>query len=131
MSVEIELQRALKVALINASLRVYDFAPQAADGANTATFPYTEIGFIVAAEWDTDTELGFDATMRLHTYSRSGSTLECRTVQGQIYTALHRVELAVTGFNPIFMSRELSDCTRLPDGSYHGVCEYRALLETT
>ena len=130
MTAEIELQRTLKTTLEGAGLRVYDFAPQSEDGASLATFPYVEIGYIAAGEWDTDTELGFDATARIHTYSRTGSTFECRTIQGQIYAALHRAELTITGQNAIFMSREMSDCTRLPDGSYHGVCEYRTLLET-
>jgi Protein of unknown function (DUF3168) len=131
MIVEIELQRALKTALTTAGLTVYDFAPQAADGASTASFPYVEIGHIIASEWDTDTETGFDVICRVHTYSRTSSTLECRTVQGAIYAALHRAELAVTGFLPILINREMSDCTRQPDGSFHGVCEYRTLIATS
>lgn len=130
MSAEIEFQRAIRTALLGAGLRVYDFAPQAVDGASTATFPYVEIGHIIASEWDTVSEFGFDVVIRIHTYSRSGSTLECRNVQGQIYAALHRAELTVSGFRAIQISRDMSDCTRQPDGSFHGVCEYRALLET-
>jgi hypothetical protein len=130
MSAEIEAQRAIRTALIAAGLRVYDFAPQAADGASTGTYPYVEIGHIIASQWDTNTEDGFDIVCRLHTYSRAGSTLECRTIQGTIYGALHRTPLPVIGFNSIFLDREASDCTRLQDGSFHGVCEYRALLET-
>ena len=130
MIAEIELQRALNAALTLAGLRVYDFAPQAADGASTGTYPYAEVGHITASQWDTNTENGFDVICRVHTYSRTGSTAECRTIQGQIYALLHKSALTVTGFAPVFMDRELSDCTRQPDGSFHGVCEYRTLLET-
>lgn len=130
MSAEIELQRAIKTALTGAGLRVYDFAPQAADGASTGTYPYVEIGHIIASQWDTNTEDGFDVVCRIHTYSRSGSAMECRTIQGTIYDTLHKAAMAVTGQATIFLDREMSDCTRSPDGSFHGVCEYRALLET-
>ena len=130
MTAEIEFQRAINTALTGAGLRVYDFAPQEGDGASPATYPYVEIGHIIAAQWDTNTESGFDTVCRIHTFSRSGSTVECRTIQGQIYAALHKSALTITGFAPVFLDREMSDCTRQPDGSFHGVCEYRTLLET-
>lgn len=130
MSATFELQKAIYTTLTGAGLRVYDFAPQSSDGAATATYPYVEVGHIVASEWDTNSELGFDAVCRIHTRSRSGSTLECRNIQDQIYDALHRATLTVIGQNTITITREMSDCTRLQDGSFHGVCEYRALLET-
>jgi hypothetical protein len=130
MSAEIEFQRAINAALTGAGLRVYDFAPQVADGGSPATFPYVEIGHIIAGQWDTNTESGFDTVCRIHTFSRSGSTAECRGIQAQIYTILHKATLTVTGFQSIFLDREMSDCTRQADGSFHGVCEYRTLLET-
>lgn len=130
MSAELELQKALKGKLEAVGLRVYDYAPQTKDGASTGTYPYVEIGHIIANEWDTETELGFSATCRIHTRSRSGSTMECRNIQAQIYGALHRADLTITGQQSIDITREMSDCTRQPDGSFHGVCEYRALIET-
>lgn len=131
MSGRVEFQRKLYTVLNGAGLRVYDQAPQDTDGASLATWPYVEIGHIPVNEFDTNTELGFDLTARIHTYSRSGGSLECLTIQGQIYDVLHNTVPTVTGHRTILILREMSDCTRLPDGSYHGVCEYRALLETT
>ena len=130
MTTEIELQRALRIRLEGAGLRVYDFAPQSADGASLATFPYVEIGFLIATEWDTNSELGMSVTARIHTYSRSGSTAETRAIQGVIYGSLHRQTFTVSGTNMILTMREMSDCSRMPDGSFHGVCEYRSLIET-
>lgn len=130
MSAEIEVQRALYTALNALGLRVYDSAPQAADGASVATFPYVEIGAIVLAEFDTANETGFDFIARVHTRSRSASMAEAKGIQGQIYARLHRGALAVTGFNFVLIQREASDCTRTGDGSFHGVCEYRGLIET-
>lgn len=130
MAAEIEVQKALYLALTALSLRVYDAAPQAADGASTATFPYVEVGAIVFAEFDTSSENGFDFIARIHTRSRSGSMAECKGIQGQIYARLHCGALAITGQNTILIHRQMSDCTRVSDGSFHGVCEYRGLIET-
>ena len=130
MAAEIEVQKALYLALTALSLRVYDAAPQDKDGASTATFPYTEVGAIVFAEFDTSSENGFDFIARIHTRSRSGSMAECKTIQGQIYARLHNGALSITGQNTILIQRQMSDCTRVSDGSFHGVCEYRGLIET-
>jgi len=130
MAAEFEVQKALFQALTALALRVYDAAPQATDGASTATFPYVEVGAIAFAEFDTLSETGFDFIARVHTRSRSASMAECKGIQGQIYARLHRGALAVTGQNTILIQRESSICTRAADGSFHGVCEYRGLIET-
>jgi Protein of unknown function (DUF3168) len=130
MSAEFEVQTALYAALTTLGLRVYDFAPQAKDGASTGTFPYVEVGHIIATDWDTDTENGFNVVARVHTYSRSASAAETRGIQSQIYDRLHHGVLTVTGQTALLIMREMSDCTRQTDGSFHGVCEYRILLAT-
>jgi hypothetical protein len=130
MAAEIEIQRALYTALNALGLRVYDSAPQAIDGASVATFPYVEIGAIVLSEFDTANETGFDFVARVHTRSRSASMAEAKGLQGQIYARLHRGALTVAGANFILIQRESSDCIRAGDGSFHGVCEYRGLIET-
>lgn len=131
MGAEVEVQRALYNALTALGLRVYDAAPQAADGGDQGEFPYVDIGVIAFADFDTKDRNGFDFVARLHTRSRSGSMLETKTIQGQIYAALHNGSLAITGFNSVLLRRELSDVTRAADGSFHGVCEYRGLIETS
>ena len=130
MAAEIEVQKALYLALTALSLRVYDSAPQVTDGASAASFPYVEVGTIVFAEFDTSSENGFDFIARIHTRSRSASMAECKGIQGQIYARLHNGALAVTAQNTILIQRQMSDCTRMADGSFHGVCEYRGLIET-
>lgn len=131
MGVEVELQRSLYTVLTAAGLRVHDAAPQVADGGAAAVFPYVEVGFISIAMWDTFGELGFDAVARIHTRSRSAGMMECKTLQGQIYDALHRATPAITGHRVIELHREMTRCDRVSDDSYHGVCEYRALIEKT
>ena len=131
MAVEVELQKALYLALTAEGLTVYDKAPQAADAGATTNWPYVEVGFISIVPFDTARELGHDAIARIHTRSRSASMMECKTLQGEIYDRLHRGALSVTGFSTITMQRETTRCDVMPDDSIHGVCEYRVLLETT
>ncbi len=131
MGVETAVQGALYSALTALGLRVYDVAPQAADGASLATYPFTEVGSIVFAEMDDKAETGFDFVARIHTRSRSGSHAETKDIQAQIYARLHHGDLTLAGQRLYLLRREVSFCDRVADGSFHGVCEYRGLLEAT
>ncbi len=123
---EIALQTALYNRLSGASIgaSVYDVPQQ-----DTA-FPYVTCGRIIMTGLDTQTKNGFSALIRIHTFSQTGSMLECKTIQGAIYDALHHSVLTVTGHSNFFLSREATDCMVDEDGKLHGVCEYRALIET-
>lgn len=129
MAAESEVQKSLADALTAQGLRVYDTAPQAADGGNSADFPYVEVGATEFAEFDTTTETGFDFVARIHTRSRSAGMKECKDIQGAIYSALHLVNIPVSGFSTVLLRRETSGATRASDGSIHGICEYRGLIE--
>ena len=130
MSAETAVQGALYSALSTLGLTVYDTAPQAADGASMASWPYVEVGMIVMQPFDTYAETGHEFAARIHTRSRSASMAEVKALQGQIWARLHRGALTVPGHNFINLIRESSDATRAPDGSFHGVCVYRGLIET-
>lgn len=135
MGVEVEYQKALWTVLNSnrATLgltNIYDFAPQVADGGAATPFPYATMGSIFAVQMDTQTKSGFEMTGRIHLFSRSGSMLEVKTIQGAIYTLLHRSTLTVTGFNNFLLLRSDSDCVQDEDGKTHGVCEYRGLVES-
>lgn len=130
MAAEFEIQKALYSALTALGLRVYDSAPQTQDGGSAATFPYVEVGAIVLAPMDTKDRNGFDMVARIHTRSRSGSMKEAKDIQGQIYGRLHHGDLTIIGQRLILLRRETSDVTRAVDGSFHGICEYRGLIET-
>jgi hypothetical protein len=131
MAAEVEIQKALYTALTALGLRVYDSAPQVADGASPATFPYVEIGAIVLAPMDTKDRNGFDFVARIHTRSRSGSMKQAKEIQGQLYARLHHGDLSITGQHLILLRRETTDVTRETDASFHGICEYRGLTEAT
>ena len=135
MSAETAIQGGLFTALSASSpvmalvAGIHDFAPQVADSGSDAVFPYIEVGRVVLAEMDTKTRLGFDFVARIHTRSRSGSAKECKDIQGAIYDALHLQGITVTGYTTILLRRETSDTMRTPDGAFHGVCEYRGLID--
>jgi hypothetical protein len=131
MSAEFEVQKALYSALDGIGLRVYDSAPQQADGASLAVFPYVEIGAIALAPMDTKERDGFDFVARIHTRSRSGAMREAKDIQGAIYARLHHGSLSIVGLRLILLRRETSTVSRAADGSFHGICEYRGLTETT
>jgi hypothetical protein len=129
MSGETAIQAALFSALSALGLKVVDAGKQAADGASLTPFPYVEIGFIVLNAWDTAPETGFNYLARIHTRSRSASMKEAKDIQGQMYDRLHRGALTITGYHHVLIQREQSEVMRAPDGSFHGVCEYRGLID--
>lgn len=128
MSAETAVQGALYSALSALGLTVVDRGRQATDGGSATPFPYVEVGFVVMNPFDTASETGFDYLARIHTRSRSGSMKEAKDIQGQIYDRLHRGALTVTGYQHVLVQRERSEVLDAPDGSFHGVCEYRGLI---
>ena len=124
MSAETAVQAALFTALTGAGLTVYDAAPQ------SPTWPYVEIGTIIMTTRDTLRERGFEFVARIHTRSASTSMKEMKNIQGEIYDALHLTNPAIAGFTTILLRRESSAPMRAPDGTFHGVCEYRGHIST-
>lgn len=128
---EVGVQTGLFQALTGIGLTVHDVQPQAQDGGASLPFPCVTIGTIVFAPWDVKERTGFDFIARIHTYSRSGSMLETKGIQAAIYNRLHRGEIPVTGYGLVDLTRETSDIMQMADGAFHGVCEYRGLIEKT
>lgn len=137
MSAETEIQKAVYTALNGNSAfmalvrGLYDAPPQFSDGGSAANFPFTTVGSISPAEYDTQSKTGFDAVIRLHSFSRSSSMKQVKEIQGAAYNVLHLGSLTMTGYRLVIMRRETSDVQRDSDGSFHGVCDYRALIEKT
>jgi hypothetical protein len=135
MGFEVELQQSLYGAMLEdaqiagTGAQIYDEPPQRADGGSLAAFPHIAIGAVVIAEWDTITTLGFDFLLRLHTRSRSAGMMETKTIQGVLYERLHRGSLELPNFRVTDIQRQVSDVTRVSDGSFHGICEYRGMAE--
>ncbi|WP_395543275.1 DUF3168 domain-containing protein [Neotabrizicola sp. sgz301269] len=127
---EFAVQKGIFDALSGLGLTVYDVQPQAPDGGSNANFPCVTVGTIVFAPFDVKESTGFDFIARIHTYSRSGSMREAKDIQTAIYTRLHRGAITVEGYALVDLMRETSDIMQMADGSFHGACEYRGLIET-
>jgi hypothetical protein len=133
MGIKAELLKAIYARLNGASLGatgVYSVKPDVADGGDSSVFPYVKIGVIVLTQADTQTTNGENASIRIHTYDRADSMLPASEIQDAIYAVLHRVPLSVTGYANYLMLRNDTDLTDGADSKIHGVCEYRALIES-
>jgi hypothetical protein len=106
---------------------VVDFGRRVDDGSTI--FPYVAIGTIILTQFDTDTTNGFDMLARIHTWSDSGSAKQCRIIQGHIYNRLHKDYLLSAAFDSVLMYRDSTDVMQDANGTFHGICEYRAILD--
>lgn len=138
MGVEIDLQAALYSRLSTQIVgvgkdctAVYDYAPE------NANYPYVTFGQSILTSEDAQTRNRFSVLVRLHTWSRSGSSREAKTIQADIYAALHNYDLptpddggGAANWACYSLLRESSYAEKDPDGTIHGVCEYRALVHS-
>lgn len=130
MSIELAVQGAVIEALkADAALTamvtgIYDNVPQGTE------FPYVTIGEDSHAEWDTNTTLGSDASIVVHTWSRDRGRAETKRIQGAIYDVLHRANLTRAGFRFDSCDFVTSQSFLDSDGlTRHGVSTFRILLE--
>lgn len=121
------LQQAIYTRLSDQlSVEVYDHVPQ------DAAYPYVTIGEGTESEWDTDDSLGIDATINIHVWSRYRGRKEVKQLQDQIYAALHRYDLPVSGADTVLVNFEFADSFVDPDGlTRHGVQRFRIITEDT
>jgi hypothetical protein len=129
-SYELAVQTAIHTALngdptLGAMVTgIYDSVPQ-----DTA-YPYVTVGEDNHNEWDTNTTLGSDCTITIHTWSRKRGSKETKTIQGAIYDTLHRSDLSVTGYKIDLTDFVSSQSFTDSDGlTRHGVQTFRMLIE--
>jgi len=130
MSYELAVQTAIYTALngdatLGAMVTgIYDSVPQ-----DTA-YPYVTVGEDNHNEWDTNTTLGSDCSITIHTWSRSRGKKETKTIQGAIYDVLHRANLSAAGYRIDLTEFVSSQSFTDSDGlTRHGVQTFRMLIE--
>ena len=115
------------MALVKA---VYDNPPQQDDPSSNVPFPFITISDSVLQPWDTDTEIGAEAVVTIHVWSRASHALEAKQIQGAIYRVLHRDTIAVNGYTVIGIDLVSQTVERDPDGiTRHGVQDFRIIYE--
>lgn len=130
MSGETAIQAAFYAAVTAIGLRCYDVAPQITDNGSSALYPFVTVGLVTLTPFDTQSSNGFEFTITLHVRSRSAGMKQAKDIQGQLYAALHKQSLTVEGFTTLFVHFANSTCLQAPDGSFHGVSEFRGLIES-
>lgn len=130
MSYEIAVQSAVYAALFadvtlaGLVTAIYDAVPQ-----DTA-FPYVSIGESNFNEWDTDTSLGKDCSITIHTWSRYRGKKQTFQIQAAIRDVLHRAELTYTGYRFILTEEQETRSMMDQDGlTRHGISTYRIVLD--
>lgn len=133
MAAELDLQQGLYDLLsvlpdlVALGVTVTDFGRRRQNAATG--YPYVEIGQAFLGPWDSDTSQGYDAMVRINTWSDSDGAAETKRIQGIIYDALHRQPCALGGVEAVELYRSRSFVQMTPKGSFHGVCEYRGLID--
>jgi len=131
MGVAWELQKAVYAVLstdaallASAVTGVFDDVDEDYEG-----FPYITVGEDNIVERDTDGSEGYTASITVHIWSRVKSQQEVKTLQGLVYTALHRVPLTITGFDCILCRQTEQISLRDPDGqTRHGVQTFELII---
>ena len=119
------LLKRMRLPLMAAVTGVYDHVDQG------SAFPYVVIGEDSAAEFDTDTEIGAESSITIHTWSRYKGRQETKEIQQMIYDILHRAELTITDAKFYGLDWQFSDSFLEPDGeTRHGVMRFRLLYDS-
>lgn len=132
----IDIQRAIYEKLtmddvINTSVVSITDNPVQDDTLGLARFPYIYIGDENVNDWDTDTELGFTATINIHVWDRGRGKKRLKEIQEYVYQALHRAtDIALTGYNVIDIVHESSESfTDADNVTQHGVQVFNMTLQ--
>jgi hypothetical protein len=103
---------------------VFDHVPQGQD------YPYITIGEDTSLEWDTDTNLGQESTLTIHTWSREYGRAEVKTIMSAIYRVLHRQPLEIDDGAHVLSNVEFSETFLEADGvTRHGVMRVRVIVD--
>jgi hypothetical protein len=76
-------------------------APQPSDAGDNSLFPYVIVGPFTGSPWDTDGTPGQTCIVKVNVYSRGKSDLEWRAIADQVYEALNRHDLSISGADTV------------------------------
>ena len=124
---QLEIQTAVYSRLTSQlSETVYDDVPQ------DPTFPFVVIGDDTGIPFDTDDTTGTESTLTIHVWSRYDGRSEVKGIMSDIYDALNRHSLSVTGANTIDCLYEFGETMLDPDmETRHGVMRFRLTVTNT
>ncbi len=102
---------------------VFDNVPQETPA------PYYSLGFPISTPYETDGRVGLNILMPIHSWSEYHGKGEVLAMQREVYAALHRAKLTITGYNCISILQENETMNLDPDGvTRHGIQQFRILI---
>lgn len=119
------MQEAVSAAVTAAvtPVSVYDVVP------DTPAYPFVLVGDDASKDWSTSEAYGEDVTVTLHVWSQDTDREEMKTLQQQIYGALHDQAVSVSGYSVaalLFVSSE--SVFDEEKSALHGTSKFRCLL---
>lgn len=132
LAIQCALHEKLKAdaALMALVVDVYDNVPQPDDSGNKLNFPYVTIGDASVVPWDSMTEVGCNASVTIHVWSRKSGRKQTRDIQGAIYNALHHQDLPISDYHVVDVRMEGEETFLDQDGeTRHGVQTFRVVLD--
>lgn len=131
-----EIQSAIYSKLVNSTAvmamvkGVYDDVPQAAKAEDNGAFPFIVIGDDDYLNWDTDTEVGWQADFRVHIWSRYGGKKELLEIFSEVHNALNRTDTTTQSYDVLDINHVSVDSFVEPDGrTRHGVMQFKLFFE--
>ena len=111
---------------------VYDDVPFLPEGMARENFPYVVIGDDTLIPFDNDSQIGVEATITIHVWSKYRGRIEVKNIQGEIYTLLNRASLTIGGYDVVDVLFEFSETFVENDGNTrHGVQRFRITVQET
>jgi hypothetical protein len=125
-----EIQRAVFGALKNdldlsrLVTGIYDFIPQ------EKCFPFVQVGEATHEERDSHTTNGFTSTIHINCWSQvTNGRGKCLDIQGAIYDALHKANLAIDCFATVTCHQSFSTIIVEDDTvTYHGIQRFTIMI---
>lgn len=91
-------------------------------------YPYVNIGEYFLGDFGSHTTSGVDGTITLHAWSQTVGNKSVQMILNRMYSLLHAIDLAITGFPTITFRCSLNQVLDDPDGrTKHGVQKYRLI----
>lgn len=103
-------------AVSGAMVGIYTDVAQVSQSEDDSAFPYLTIGPYTFSRNDTKTEDGQSVAVTLNIWSRSNSALTWQALRSDVYDAMHRAALTVSGQNVISCLFDSSNDFEDPDG---------------
>jgi hypothetical protein len=112
----VNFQIAVREKLLSLPYPVLDAYPHKQSKTNPIKPPYVVIGDDTFVPFDSDGNVGFEATITINVVSVFNGREECKNIQMQIYNILHRACIDIEGYKSVGIDFEYADTTIENDG---------------